>query len=148
MDVTELPFNRLIGLERAAPESGYLLALPAASQYLNHLGTVHASALLALAEAGSGEFLLRHFGNVAGLAPVVRRLEAKFRRPARGRVFARVASEAGELARVAADLEARGRVTLPVAVEVVDENQTVVLAAVVEWVILQGGGAGSQPQSP
>ena len=42
-------------------------------------GGVHASALLALAEASSGEFLLRHFGSSEGIVPVVRRLESKFR---------------------------------------------------------------------
>ena len=51
MDVTELPFNRLIGLEPAAPDSGFLVSLPAGTQYANHLGTVHAVALLA--EAGA-----------------------------------------------------------------------------------------------
>ena len=47
MDVTELPFNRLIGLEAAPSQSGFLVSLPDRSQYTNHLGTVHASALLA-----------------------------------------------------------------------------------------------------
>jgi acyl-coenzyme A thioesterase PaaI-like protein len=53
--VTELPFNAFLGLQLASdPEQ--LLQLPAGAKYLNHLGTVHASALLALAEASSGEF--------------------------------------------------------------------------------------------
>lgn len=71
------------------PESGFLVGLPEGAQFTNHLGTVHASALVAVAEAGSGAFLVRLFGDVFGVVPVVRQLDAKFRRPATGRVMAR-----------------------------------------------------------
>ena len=64
--------------------SGFLVSLPDGPQYTNHLGTVHASALLAAAEAGSGAFLVRQFGEASGYLPVVRRLEAKFRKPPGG----------------------------------------------------------------
>src|SRR3954464_13972724 len=88
--VTELPFNRFLGIETApAPQ---LLRLPAGAQYLNHLGTVHASAQLALAEASSGEFLLRALGFPSGIVPVVRRLESKFRKPAYGAVTSSVST--------------------------------------------------------
>src|SRR4051812_31618690 len=110
MDVTALPFNHLVGLEPAPPGSGFLVALPDAPQYTNHAGTVHASALLAVAEAGSGAFL-------AGVL-VVRRLESKFRRPARGRVMARAAVGEAETAAWLAELAERGRVFAGVPVEV------------------------------
>src|SRR5262249_54520900 len=99
MDVTQLPFNRLLGLESAAPDSGLLVSLPDGPHYTNHRGTVHAGALLAVAEAGSGAFLVRHLGSGPGYVPVVRRLEAKFRKPARGRVSARCAVPAEEVGR-------------------------------------------------
>jgi acyl-coenzyme A thioesterase PaaI-like protein len=135
MDVTALPFNRLIGLELADPGSGFLVCLPAGPQYTNHLGTVHAAALLAVAEAGSGAFLARTFDDRAGYLPVVRRLEAKFRAPARGRVSARASVEPGAAEKALADLAARGRTRVMVAVEVVDEGGGVVLSAAVEWYI-------------
>ncbi len=135
MDVTALPYNRLIGLEPADPESGCLVSLPGLPQYTNHLGTVHASALLALAEAGSGACLLRQLGEASGYLPVVRRLTARFRRPANGRVSARASLEPAELQRIAAELESRGRVLVDVAVEVVDDSRTIVLSANVEWFI-------------
>ena len=69
--VTELPFNSFLGIQIAA-DPAHLLRLPSGQQYLNHLGTVHASAQLALAEASSGEFLLRHFGSADGIVPVAR----------------------------------------------------------------------------
>jgi acyl-coenzyme A thioesterase PaaI-like protein len=135
MDVTQLPFNRLIGLELAPAESGFLVSLPDGPQYTNHLGTVHASALLAVAEAGSGAFLVRYLGGGAGVVPVVRRLESKFRKPASGRVSARATVPPDELARWLSELAARGRVSAAVPVEVVDSAGVVVLSAVVEWFI-------------
>ena len=138
MDVTQLPFNRLIGLEPVAADGGLLVSLPDGPQYTNHLGTVHASALLAVAEAGSGAFLLGRLGDAARFIPVVRRLEAKFRRPASGRVSARAAVEPAEVARWAAELAARGRVSALVPIEVVDTAGVVVLTATVEWFIARG----------
>ena len=98
MDITQLPFNRLIGLEYASGDR-LLVALPPGPQYGNHVGTVHASALLAVAEAGSGEFLLQSRGPAIGFLPVVRRREAKFRRPAGGWRAAWAAVPGGEAGR-------------------------------------------------
>lgn len=134
MDVTQLPFNRLVGLEHASGDR-LLVALPAGPQYGNHIGTVHASALLAVAEAGSGAFLLRALGPATGFLPVVRRLEAKFRRPAVGWVAARAAVPDGESGRWAAELSTRGRVSATVPVEVFDGAGVVVMSATVEWFI-------------
>lgn len=43
MDITKLPFNALIGIERATSDN-VLLQRPSKTRYLNHLGTVHAGA--------------------------------------------------------------------------------------------------------
>lgn len=132
--VTELPFNSFLGLQPATGE-GRLLRLPAGGQYLNHLGTVHASALLALAEASSGEFLLRHFGSSDGVIPVVRRIEAKFRKPAQGAIESTATATPDALAQLQADLTAKGRALIPVAVELYDEAGTHALSASIEWFI-------------
>lgn len=111
------------------------MAIPDDPQYTNHLGTVHSSALLALAEAGAGAFLAGQFAPLAGAIPVVRKLEAKFRKPASGRVAARckVASELVE--RWYTELTSRGRVSTPIPVEIVDAAGTVVMSALVELFI-------------
>lgn len=142
MDVTALPFNRLLGLEKAPAESGFLVSVPDSPKYTNHLGTVHAVVLLAVAEAGSAELLLQHMGEPTGVVPVVRRLEAKFRKPARGQVSARASIEPGKLERCSAELKAKGRVSIPVPVAVVDEAGNVVLSAVVEWFIVRTDHGG------
>ena len=134
MDITTLPFNAFIGMERAESRDA-LLRLPSDPRYLNHLGTVHASALLALAEASSGEFLLRHFGSSEGIVPVVRRLEAKFRRPANGSVTSTASATPEALARLTTELASKGRAIILVTVELHDESGTHALSATVEWFI-------------
>jgi acyl-coenzyme A thioesterase PaaI-like protein len=131
--VTELPFNKLLNLEAADDDAK--LRLPAGGQYLNHLGTVHAGALLALAEAGSGEFLLRSLGGADGVVPVVRRMEAKFRKPANGAVTSAASVAEGALDELRAGLAAKGRALISVNVELHDESGAHVLSASVEWFI-------------
>lgn len=132
--VTELPFNSFLGIQ-AASETGKLLQLPAGGQYLNHLGTVHASALLALAEASSGECLLRHFGSSAGLVPVVRRMEAKFRKPANGAVSTQASASEEALVQLSADFTTKGRALIEIKVDLHDESGAHALTAMVEWFI-------------
>ncbi len=134
--VIELPFNRFLGIETAS-EPTKLLRLPAGTKYLNHLGTVHASAQLALAEASSGEFLLREFGSTSGVVPIVRRLESKFRKPAKGVITSTISPSPEMMERLRADLHARGRAVVRVDVELYDESGAHTLSATVEWFIAQ-----------
>jgi len=132
--VTELPFNSFLGIQKAA-EPPQLLRLPAGGQYLNHLGTVHASAQLALAEASSGEFLLRALGSTDGIVPVVRRLEAKFRKPANGAITSTVTTPQDTVDQLRADLAVKGRALISIAVELHDESGAHTLSATVDWFI-------------
>ena len=136
--VTELPFNRFMGIE-SCRDGELLLRLPAGDQYLNHLGTVHASALLSLAEAASGECLLQQFGTSDGLVPVVRRLEAKFRKPANGVVEAAASLSAEQAMSLRENLGAKGRAVVTVQVELYDSAEVHVLSATVEWFVAVSG---------
>ena len=135
MDVSNLPFNKLIGLQLATTESGFQTYLPNDKQYTNHLGTVHASALLAVAEAGSGVFLAQMFSEYSNLVPVVRKIEAKFRKPGAGQVSARCAVASDVCTNWVTELNKRGRLSAPIPVEVVDATGNIVLSATVEWFI-------------
>ena len=134
MTVTELPFNSFVGIEIAS-EPSQLLRLPSGERYLNHLGSVHASAQLALAEASSGEFLLRHFASADGLVPVVRRVEAKFRKPANGSIASSASATPETLAQLDAELSSKGRSLISIAVELHDESGAHTLSAKFEWFI-------------
>jgi acyl-coenzyme A thioesterase PaaI-like protein len=135
MDITQLPFNRLIGIQCAESGSPYLLTLPDSPEYHNHLGTVHASAMLSLAEAASGEFLIQTLGATVGAFPVVRRLEARFKKPGMGKLLARCAPSQESASKLRADLESKGRGIIELPIEVCGTDGTLFLTADVEWFI-------------
>jgi Domain of unknown function (DUF4442) len=132
--VTELPFNNFLGIQPGS-NAEHLLQLPSGSQYLNHLGAVHAAAQLALAEASSGEFLLRHFASADDLFSVVRRVEGKFRKPANGRIVSTASATPEALARLNAELSSKNRSVISIAVEIYDELGAHTLSAKFEWFI-------------
>jgi hypothetical protein len=135
MKITDLPFNSFVGIVPSDKE-GFALSLPHEAKYLNHLGTVHASALLALAEATSGDYLLREFGHLGfAVIPVVRCLEAKFRKPAMGALHSIAKVELQKKEDFTATLIARGRALLEIKVEVYDASETHSLTATVEWFV-------------
>lgn len=86
---TDLSFNRNLGLRDAPPGSNHLLELPFTPLLHNHLGTMHATAQFALAEAASAECLQRSYGAAVGeVFAVVREAVLKFRHPAKGDLLA------------------------------------------------------------
>ena len=130
MNVTEIPFNRFIGLRA----DGQALTLPADAHYENHLGTVHAGAQFALAEAASGQWLLSRFGAAAARYPaVVRRAEVKFRAPAIGELTAQADAAPDVAERLLDTLSRRGRGAIEVHVRLSDSKGSVTLEASFEW---------------
>jgi len=136
MHIDDVPFNRLIGLARE-PEGGeFAVSLPAGSQYHNHLGTVHAAAQLAVAEAASGDWMLRNFGaRGAEFIAVVRRMETKFKQPARGKILGKATVSEEARAKLAADLATKRVLSFTLRVDVWDEAGAHTLTGTVEWFI-------------
>jgi acyl-coenzyme A thioesterase PaaI-like protein len=107
--------------------------LPAGPQYHNHIGTVHAGALLSLAEAASAECLRRLWGPAEGVLPLVRRVDAKFRSPAKGVVTSSAECGTEAIERAHVELAKRGRTLLNIPVQLHDETGRLVVTATVEW---------------
>ena len=134
MHVTDLPINKALGMQLAAPGSTHLLDLPESPLGLNHLGTIHASAQFALAEACSGEFLIQSLGEEAEqVFAVLRASEVKFRKPAHGhlRATARVVTET--FASIVEELVGRGRVLVLVDVQIADSNGVTTMSGQFTW---------------
>lgn len=130
MDVSAIPFNRFLGLQAG----GAALTLPADPNYLNHLGTVHASAQFALAEAASGQWLLNRFDKAASdCLAVVRHADVKFRRPAVGELMAKADAPPEEAERFLEMLTRRGRAAIEVRVQVLGADEKATLEATFEW---------------
>jgi len=134
MDILNIPFNRLIGLE-ISDDPDYLMALAAKQEYENHLQTVHASALFALAEASSGLCLLREFAELENVVPVVRNAEVKYKTPGRGMIRSKAFLPV-DIAAVLETLKIKRRALIPVQVTLYDANAVLIMQATFEWFVL------------
>ncbi len=143
--VTTLPFNQHVGIQKSSSEDS-LLELPAGEQFLNHLGTVHASAQLALAEACSGEFLLQSLANETGIVPVVRRVEAKFKKPAHGKLTAKINPTLTAIDEAINELANKGRCLLAICVDVHDEQGQHSLSSRFDWFIVKANATDGPPE--
>jgi len=136
MDVTEVPFNAFIGIKRSQRPDLGTLTLEDAPRYHNHLETVHAAAQFALAEACSGEYLLIRFARLAeGHLAVVRRVEVKFRNPAKGEMYAKAHVSEEQIDKFIADVTSRGRAFLTIDVDVLTADETTAMRAAFEWYV-------------
>ena len=135
MDILSIPFHKLIRVDRSG-KPAYIFEIIERPEYLNHLGTIHACVQLSLAEAASGEFLIQEFNELQDeVIPVVRKSEARYHRPANGKLYARAEFYKSEKQLISNDLENRGRAMLKVKVEVVDSHKYRSLTAIFDWFI-------------
>lgn len=136
MKATDLALNRLLGIVAAPAGAGHLLEMPFTPQLVNHLGTMHAAAQFALAEAASAECLQRHFGAAVGpVFAVVRGAEVKYRRPATGDLLAHGAPDENTREHLVADLAGRGRGNAVILIDLKDRAGTLTLHAKFDWFI-------------
>ena len=135
MNVLNLPFNKILLIKKSVvPDT--LFMLEDHVNYQNHLGTVHASAQYALAEASSGETLERNFGDWKGAYfPVVRRVEVKYKNPARGRLFSKGFIDADRAMKAKKELSEKGRTLVDVRVNIVDEGKNITFESIFTWFI-------------
>jgi acyl-coenzyme A thioesterase PaaI-like protein len=134
MHVTDFAINKSLGMRLCPSASGHILEMPETSLLLNHVGTIHASAQFALAEACSGEFLLRYLGEAqSSVLAVLRTADVKFRKVARGPLRASARFTDGPDDSLAAELEARGRALVSVFVEVADEQGLITMTGQYDW---------------
>jgi len=138
MDITEIPFNRFIGITRTDPSDTALLQLSKSEHLDNHLNTIHASAQFALAEAASGECLLRRFIDIASASsfiPVVRDVQVKYRKPANGTLRASANISDADTAKAMEALSKKGRAIISVEVDLLDESENTTMTATFSWFI-------------
>lgn len=135
MKIIELPFNKLIGLSDSN-DDGYILKLEDQIQYTNHIGTVHASALYALAEATCGDFLLSNFPEYKEvLIPVVRKATLKYNKPAIGQISSTAIITDDTKENIKEQLSARNRAIIKIKVDLIDTNKVNVMTANFEWYV-------------
>ena len=134
MHVTDLAINKTLGMQLAPAGNGHILEMPESPLLLNHVGTVHASVQFALAEASSGELLLRHLGDAQSqVFAVLRTSDVKFRKPAHGALRASARFADGIAESLTTELASRGRALASVLVEVADAQGVVTMTGQYDW---------------
>ena len=136
MKVTDLAFSQLLGIRPTPVGTPHLLEMPFSPLLHNHLGTVHAAAQFALAEAASAECLQRHFGAAAGpVVAVVRGVEVKYRRPATGELLAYGTPDEVTLSNLLPTLAARGRSQAVILIDLKDRAGSITFHGKFDWFI-------------
>ncbi|MES2567270.1 MAG: YiiD C-terminal domain-containing protein [Bacteroidota bacterium] len=136
-DITKVPFNQLLGISVAANKE-YLLQLDAKQEYTNHLGTVHAAALFALAEGSGAQYMLKNFPSemIDDVIPVLRKAEIIYKKPSRGIIVSRAKLKDGTIEQIVWELNTKKRVLLKTTVELFDEQESRVFIADFEWFVV------------
>ena len=136
MDLTELPYNALIGIQKAKAVSA-LLTLSEHERLHNHLGTFHAAALFSLAEASSAAFLLRHRGAVEEVRGVVCKATCKYSKPAHGTLTSQSPTTPESLRDAIATVIRRGRTLYLIDIELLNEAGETVASFTFTWFLAQ-----------
>ncbi len=136
MHPSELPFSQALGLRAAPPGAAHLLELPCTDVTRNHVGTMHAAAQFALAEAASAVCLQREFPALADqVFAVVRGSQLKYRKAATETLYAFARPDDATRTHLAHDLATRSRTSATVLVELKDAAGNVCFAGSFDWFI-------------
>ena len=138
MNVLEIPFVKHIGMAYAA--NGELL-LPSSACMHNHVGTMHAAALFALAETQSGLCLQALFAgdSPSAVLPLLRSSAVTYHAPASTTVHATASVSPEEQERFLARFERKGRATITVTVTLTDDTDTLVMSGEFGWFVQKMG---------
>ncbi|MDB6115314.1 MAG: hypothetical protein JWQ83_2267 [Lacunisphaera sp.] len=135
MKATDLALNQWLGMREAPAGAAHLLELPFTPALHNHLGTMHAAAQFALAEAASAACLQRHFGAAGDVFAVVRGAEIKYRKPAISDLLAFGAPDEATRTGWLAELAARGRAPAVILIDLRDRAGTLTFHGKFDWFI-------------
>ncbi|MDH4611921.1 YiiD C-terminal domain-containing protein [Pseudomonas sp. BN102] len=121
----QIAFVKRSGLKAEVLEPGHVrLRMPLEGNQ-NHIGTLYAGALFTLAEMPGGALFLTSFDS-RRFYPVVKEMNLRFRRPAKGdiKVEARMHSE--EITRIQREAEANGKADYVLELQLLDATGEVV----------------------
>ncbi|MCK4910784.1 MAG: YiiD C-terminal domain-containing protein [Thermodesulfovibrionales bacterium] len=139
MEVTEIPFNKYLELTRSKSDINGL-ELSIKDNLKNHLGTFHASAQFALAEACSGQFLLNSFPELSdSVIPVLRKSEVKFKNPANESIIASAQIAEKDIAVFESQFKRKGRATIIVQVVVREYSGNITMTGSFQWFVQRAG---------
>lgn len=137
IDITKVPFNQLLGIS-LSKDTDFLLQLDNRKEYTNHLDTVHAAALFALAEGSGAQLLLKAFPEeiIDNVIPVLRKVDVSYKKPATGVIKSKAILKNDTIEYITLELQTKKRVLITTMVELFDEQNVKVFAANFEWFVV------------
>jgi hypothetical protein len=137
IDITKVPFNQLLGIS-LSKDTDFLLQLDNRKEYTNHLDTVHAAALFALAEGSGAQLLLKAFPEVIidNVIPVLRKVDVSYKKPATGVIKSKAILKNDTIEHITLELQTKKRVLITTMVELFDEQNVKIFAANFEWFVV------------
>ena len=135
MEVLSLSFTKRNGI-RLSDLPTYLLQLEASEHVVNHLGSVHGSALFALAEITSGYYLYTNFTDIADQTiPILRSSSVKYRKMGDGTIHSTAVFEGTNVDEISSTLLYKHKVLLTIAVKLYNAQHEVVMTGDFEWFV-------------
>lgn len=121
----QIAFVRRSGLKAEILEPGHVrLRMPFEGNQ-NHIGTLYAGALFTLAEVPGGALFLTSF-DARRFYPIVKELNLRFRRPARGDISVDARLGSDEIQRIRQEAEDRGKADYWLELQLIDASGEVV----------------------
>lgn len=121
-----------LGLEVIAMGPGTMtLRVPFEGNY-NHVGTMYAGALFAIAEVPGGALAVQLF-DPARFYPVIKHMSVDYRRPAKTDITVEATIGPDEVSRILTDVEADGKADFVMNLEVTDTDGVVVMTSVGDY---------------
>ena len=134
MRISDLPFNKHIGIQ----DHNGVVTIGVKDFHMNHLGTVHATAIYGVAEAGSGQFIIENFGDEFPDALAVARIgTVKYKSAAKEDILAEVTNSEPDPHQALDRLRQKGAAKIAVEVSVHSNNEIVAIATF-DWFIKNG----------
>lgn len=134
MRVSDLPFNKHIGIQ----DHNGAVGIAVKDFHMNHLGTVHATAIYGVAEAGSGQFIIEKFGAEFPEALAVTRAGTiKYKSAATEDISAEVTNSQPEPEQALDRLRHKGAAKIAVEVSIYSNNEIVAIATF-DWFLRNG----------
>ena len=129
-----VPFTTFLGIEYDEVAPGrVVLRLKDDPAKHNHVGTLHAGAMFALAESASGLCVVATVADhLAGVTPLAARAEITYKKVARGDVTATATLDT-PVEEISAALDESGKTRFPVNVDLADGNGEVCAVVTVDW---------------
>ncbi len=138
MDLTQVPFCKHLGIQQSSREGG-ILELSLSPDMVNHLGTFHAGAIFTLAEACSGEFLIRHRGEREDIGGVVRRTSGKYSSPGTSDLFGKSDLDPAAVKEAIETVDQKGRSLITIPISIFDQSETLIGKFTFDWLLASTG---------